>query len=279
MLLELAIGDAYGVGFEFVSDEIIQEEHKLNKYYNSRIDDLKAGQYSDDTQMSLAIAELMLSKKEWTNENIVYYFLKAFQRDPRHGYAKNFYKFLEETKSVDDFLKNIHPDSVRNGAAMRSVPIGLYSDINELLYKAEIQASITHNTQEGIMSSKAVALMSHYFFYNIGKKEDLKSFIESKLLEPFMDNKTTRTDCDAVDTIDAVLTVLKKSNSLMEILDNSISLGGDTDSVASIACGVASFSNEYKQDFKDFLYEDLENKDYGKDYIEKLNEKLLNIFK
>lgn len=37
MLLELAIGDAYGAGFEFAKKEIIDKEHTLTKYCDSRI--------------------------------------------------------------------------------------------------------------------------------------------------------------------------------------------------------------------------------------------------
>ena len=101
--------------------------------------------------MTLGIIELMLSDEEWTKENIVKYFLNAFKRDERKGYSKGFYKFLSETKTVEDFIDNINNDSVRNGAAMRSVPIGLFSTIEEVMDKAKIQAQTTHDSHEGIV--------------------------------------------------------------------------------------------------------------------------------
>lgn len=279
MLIEIAVGDAYGAGFEFTSEEIIEKENTLDKYYGSRIDDLKAGQYTDDTQMTLAIVELMLSDEDWTEENIVKYFLRSFKRDQRKGYSKGFYNFLLDTDTTEDFINNINNDSVRNGAAMRSVPIGLFSTIEEVMDKAKTQAKTTHDSHEGIVSAQAVALMAYYFRNKIGDKHGLKKFIEFHTKELFVEDYSKRVPCDAIETIDAVLTVLKKSSSLKEILDRSVKLGGDTDSVASIALGVGCFSNEYKLDLPSFLFEDLENETYGRDYLLKLEKTIALKFK
>lgn len=277
MLLEIAIGDAYGAGFEFVSDETIKEEHNLTKYYASRIDDLKVGQYTDDTQMTLAISELMISQKVWTKELVTKHFLEAFNRDRRCGYAKGFYKFLTEVSDEYEFLEKINPESVRNGAAMRSVPLSLIKDITELKNKAKLQASVTHNTYEGIISSQAVALIGNFFLYQNGKKENIKNYLYEELFEMFKDNKTDRVPCDAIETIDAVVTVLVVSNSFSEIIDKSVRLGGDTDSVASIACGLATLTDQYTKDLPEFLYTDLENETYGREYIINLDKELLKL--
>ena len=100
MLLEIAIGDAYGAGFEFVSPEIIEREHQLDRYYPSRIDVLEAGQYTDDTQMSMAIVELMLSGEDWTRESIAHYFLKAYHRDHRNANANRIYQYMMFTVNL-----------------------------------------------------------------------------------------------------------------------------------------------------------------------------------
>ena len=274
MLLEIAIGDAYGAGFEFVEEDIIKKYNKLDSYYDSRIDNIRAGQYTDDTQMSLAIAELLLEEKEWTKENITEYFLKVFNRDKRQGYAKGFYNFLIENNDIEDFLNNINPESVRNGAAMRSVPLSYIKNKNELKEKAKIQASITHNTHEGIVSSQSVALIGHYFLYENINKHELRDRLLMEIEEIYRTDKTDRVACNAIDTIDAVLTVLLKSSTYSEILLNSIDLGGDTDSVASIALGLASLSNQFYNNLPNFLYDDLENEKYGKDYIINLDKNL-----
>ena len=254
MLIEIAIGDAYGAGFEFVEEDIIKKYNKLESYYDSRIDNIRAGQYTDDTQMSLAIAELLIDEVEWEKENITKYFLNVFDRDKRQGYAKGFYNFLIENNDVESFLNNINPESVRNGAAMRSVPLSYIKNKEELKEKAKIQASITHNTHEGIVSSQSVALIGHYFLYENINKHEIRDKLLMEIKEIYRTDKTDRVACDAIDTVDAVLTVLLKSNTFSEILINSIELGGDTDSVASIALGLASLSNQFTNDLPEFLY-------------------------
>lgn len=272
MLLKIAVSDAYGAGFEFAEESIIEKEHDMKRYYGSRIDDLLPGQYTDDTQMTVAIMELMLSEKEWNEHNVAEAFLNVFKRDSRKGYAKGFYGFLLDTDNAIDFNKNIINNSIRNGAAMRSVPLGVYPTIEEVKERTRIQARVTHDTFQGIISSQAVSLMSHYFIYNIGDKKGLKSFIEKELEYLFIDNKTNRTECDGIDTVNAVFTVLKNNDTLSGIINDSVLLGGDTDSVASIAVGIASFSSEFEDDLPSFLFEDLENEKYGKDFLKKLDE-------
>ena len=275
MLLMIAMADAYGAGFEFEEDEYIKENNCLTKYHQPRLDKTPAGCYTDDTQMSIAIAELLVNERgPWNEKLVAEYFLTAFKRDQRQSYSTDFYHLLLNTETAAEFIENINSDSVRNGSAMRSVPLGLIKDKTEMLEKALIQASVTHNTHEGVVASQAVALAVYYFVNNIGPKEGLRDYIYQQTKELFRNDKTTRTACDAIDTIDAVLTVLSQSSSLTEVLDKSVKLGGDTDSVASIACGIAFFSDEYAKNFPDFLERDIENGPYGKDYLIQLSEKL-----
>lgn len=61
MLLHLAIGDAYGVGFEYVHPDLIREQNDLRGYVqHPSHTTILPGQYSDDTQMSLAVTEALL---------------------------------------------------------------------------------------------------------------------------------------------------------------------------------------------------------------------------
>ncbi|TEW53186.1 ADP-ribosylglycohydrolase family protein [Psychromonas sp. RZ22] len=275
MLLVIAMADAYGAGFEFTEDEYIKKNHCLTKYHQAPLDKTPAGCYTDDTQMSIAISELMVNERgPWSEHLVAEYFLKAFKRDPRRSYSGDFYHFLLNTETSTEFIENISSDSVRNGSAMRSVPLGLIKDKTEMLEKSRIQAQVTHNSYEGIVASQSVALAVYYFVNNLGKKAGLLDYICQQTNEIFTNNKVTRTECNAIDTIDAVLTVLSQSSSLKEVLDKSVNLGGDTDSVASIACGIAFFSDEYVKDLPPFLEQDIENGPYGKDYLIRLSAKL-----
>ena len=180
MLLELAIGDAYGAGFEYVkSRAYIRENNNLRGYIEHPRHKQKPGTYTDDTQMSLAIAELIVEGKSWTPETIAAKFVEVFHRDVRKGYAGGFYAFLKKTRSARDFLENIKPHSNKSGAAMRAGPVGVYPELNQVIDFSTRQAKLTHNTADGIHAAVAASLMVHYFLYNPGRKKSSLIFSAS----------------------------------------------------------------------------------------------------
>src|SRR6266568_2298615 len=98
MLLELAIGDAYGAGFEYADRAYITRYNDLSRYVKHPRHNIQPGCYTDDTQMSLAIAEVMVEKRPWTPPILADAFVTAFKRDPHEGYASGFYRFLQHCR-------------------------------------------------------------------------------------------------------------------------------------------------------------------------------------
>src|SRR5262249_12659234 len=95
MLIEIAVGDAYGAGFEYADSSTNAKRNTLLGYIqHRRHKQIKPGMYTDDTQMTLAIAEAMLSELKWGREFLADKFVECFKRDPRTGYAGRFYEFL-----------------------------------------------------------------------------------------------------------------------------------------------------------------------------------------
>lgn len=273
MLLDIGIGDAYGAGFEFCPRAHIDAYNNLTQYIPHGLGGA-VGCYTDDTQMSLAIAELMLSGKGWTSINLADKFVECFKRDVRLGYSKGFYAFLQSVNSGEDFLNKIKPNSSRNGAAMRSAPMGYVRDIEDLLGMAELQASITHDTEIGRKSSQAIALASHYTIYNLGLKNNLTEFVSQYTKYPWRDNWSGPVACCGEETVNAILTVLRCSDTLREVLINSVDFGGDVDTVAAVALAIAGRSKEYYAELPAFLFEQLENDKYGRKYLRGIGERL-----
>ena len=81
---------------------------------------------------------------------------------------------------------------------------------------------------------------------------------------------------DGEETVEAVLYVFEKTDTLQDALKMSINLGGDTDTVASLALAIGSLTEEFKNDLPQWMYDDLENEKYGKNYMEILDKQLLN---
>jgi ADP-ribosyl-[dinitrogen reductase] hydrolase len=278
MLLELAIGDAYGAGFEYASAAILKR-NDLSGYIQHPRHGITPGNYTDDAQMSLAIAEVILSNQPWTPETLADQFVAVFHRDPHEGYASRFYEFLQQTHSGADFLANIRPDSDKSGAAMRAGPIGIFSTIAEVLEKAAIQAQLTHNTTDGIAAAQAAALMSHYFLYARGAAADLGLFLD-ELVPGYAWATPWRGKVGAKGwmAVHAAVTAVSRGRSLSGILQDCVAFSGDVDTVATIALAAASCSREIVHNLPQVLIDGLENGVYGRDYIQDLDRQLLARF-
>jgi ADP-ribosyl-[dinitrogen reductase] hydrolase len=275
MLLELAIGDAYGAGFEYATDNITLY-NDLSRYVKHPTHAIRPGCYTDDTQMSIAIAEVIISGVEWTPLNLANQFVAAFKRDPREGYAGAFYDFLQQVKDGAEFLAKIKPHSDKSGAAMRAIPIGIFPSIEEVIEKCSLQAAITHNTPDGIQAANATALMSHYFIYGLGPKAQLGEFLETHVAGPHRWSQPYKGKVKSKGwmSFQAAITAISRNDTMSSLLKDCIAFTGDVDTVATIALGAASHSREITQDLPQHLIDNLENGPYGQAYLLNLDDQL-----
>jgi ADP-ribosyl-[dinitrogen reductase] hydrolase len=307
MLLRIAQGDAYGMAREYVKSsehpEHVGQCLKFERYLaHPSYHKLPAGTYTDDTQMSSAIAEALIDSRaiaevrgnceeSLSYEGFAGYFFQAFKRDPRDGYSREFQAILEEAKGVTHLRQLIIPNSTANGAAMRSVPIGVLSSPEQVCKIAAMQAMVTHATWGGINSAVSVALMSHFALYD---RRDFKSMYhwcsnwsEAHQLfrEPWVgpvqeNSKDGKGLGVGMNTAWAVQTLLEEEISLMGILKRCILWGGDTDSVAAIAWGIAScrYQDEVLPEFFEADLEKLNGSKYGPEFLKDLGKRLMEAY-
>src|SRR5690349_16721794 len=150
MLLEIAVGDAYGAGMEYVDPDFTREHNHLRSYVAHPRHAIAPGAYTDDTQMTLALAEAIVERAPWTREELADRFVAVFRRDPRVGYSQRFHDLLVTLRDGADLLERIQPHSDKSGAAMRAVPLGVYPSIDEVVARCSLQAAITHDTPDGV---------------------------------------------------------------------------------------------------------------------------------
>lgn len=276
MLVELAVGDAYGSAFEYSSLAHI-EKHNTGVYYTShpRHKKIPPGFYTDDTQMTLAIVETMLSSNPWDAATLADAFVKVFHRDPRTGYSGSFYKFLLKTKTGKEFLANIDPSSDKSGAAMRTTPLGLYSSIDEVRLRTIVQAAITHNSVDGIAAAEAASLLVYYCHKNLGPVKDVGKWINSVLVETSPNDWSVpwrgKVKTKGWMSVRAAITAVARNDNLSDLLMDSVAFTGDVDTVATIALAAASVSKQYEKNLPDSLVMSLEDRGYGLAYLEKLD--------
>ena len=126
MLVHMAISDAYGAAFEFIPPDQARDHGLVNDASGYGVNPetaLGAGRYTDDTQMAIAIAELVLGGVDFGPVSVADAFVGGFQRDPRRGYSRRLQSALENAATGADLLNAITPNSTRSEAAMRAGPI------------------------------------------------------------------------------------------------------------------------------------------------------------
>jgi len=282
-LTALALGDAFGFGFEYAPPVFVQANNFPRRGYvqHPGRPGNKPGTYSDDTQMSLALAEALIDEMPWEQPRLAQRFVNAFKRDPRVGYAQRFYDFLVEIQDGEEFLAKIQPDSDKSGGAMRSPILGLLPDLPTLIGHTRLQCALTHNTPAGKAAAVVAALMLHYFHYDLGTKKDLGEFLDG--IVPVRNFHWCQWDGRPVgskgwQSVAAAATAVFKYGSMADILRACVAYTGDVDTVACIALAAASRSIEIEQDLPEILMHDFEGGEYGWSYLEVLDMALLNRF-
>lgn len=275
MLVQMAIADAYGLGFEFRPPEWFTR-NDLSGYQPHGLHPITPGCYSDDTQMALANAEVMLRHgREATREDFAEAYVQAFQRDPRLGYAKGFHALLSNVADGAELLAAIRPNSNRGGAAMRAAPIGLLHNLDDVLRVADVQARVTHDTPGGVASAQAVALAVHHLVHEGGQLTTLRTRIVDVLGADWVtpwDGGEVHEDGMAI--ANAAITAAESGSGLADILQTAVSYRGDTDTVAAIAVAIAAASPGTLNDLPQFLVEGAENGTWGLTYLAGVDEAL-----
>jgi len=284
----LAIGDALGFPNEFIDiDSILLKNNGLGtidfeNLYKERpiiIGDKKiggkiefpAGTYSDDTQMSLAVARALLNSnlKKYDLEEIMQNITKEFiswYNDPTNNRApgrtclKGAYKLnngINWKNSGDISQKGC-------GTAMRSAPIGLifHNDITKLVEVASAASKCTHAHPTAVSSGIATAYLTSLAVNGINPKQYIDNILSQPFFNEEMKNKIFQVS--EVLALENTLTarqklgkgwvgdeavalalycVLKNSADYVKTVLMAANSDGDTDSIACIAGAISGAYN------------------------------------
>lgn len=196
--------------------------------------------FTDDTVMTIAVAYALMSGKrdEKKTEACMIKSMKKFGKAyPNAGYGGRFSAWLQnpDPKPYDSF---------GNGSAMRVSPVAWYFHSLEKVQRfAEISAKVTHDHPEGIKGASAVA--TAIFMARNGRDKDyIKRYIElkyhydfSKTLDEIRPHYNFDETCQG--TVPVAFEVFFEADSFEDTLKKAISMGGDSDTLAAIACSIA----------------------------------------
>lgn len=191
---------------------------------------------TDDSIMTIAVAEIM--KKGYVNdkEKIIDTFKKWGKKYPNAGYGYSFFSWV---------LGNDREpyNSCGNGSAMRVSPVAWYAkNEEEVIDFATKVTEVTHNHPEGIKGAIVTAMCIYYA--RIGKtKKFIKDYV-SQYYDINFDYDFLRKyyihDWEICQvTVPQAIFCFLISKDFEDCLGTTISIGGDCDTTAAISCAIA----------------------------------------
>ena len=230
-MLGAIIGDIAGSQYEF-------NNHK-SKEFDMFSDKTR---YTDDSVMTLAVANTILIADE-SNENKydslknnIALVLRTYGRDNiRAGYGGKFKKWI--------LTDNMGPyNSWGNGAAMRISPVGWAGkDLDDVKTMSKIVTEVTHNHPEGIKAAEAVST-TIFLARNGATMEQLKRWVGTYYTIDFTLDEirpTYKFEVSCMKSVPQAFESFFESNSFEDTIRNAVSIGGDSDTIACIAGGIA----------------------------------------
>lgn len=201
----------------------------------------KGSRFTDDTVMTLAVAEWLMTDPEHKPETLVACMQRLGRRYPNAGYGGMFRKWLAND--------NPQPyGSFGNGSAMRVSPVGLYANsLDEALELARTTASVSHDHPEGIKGAQAVAGCIFIKKTEWADSDKIRRFIKERIgydldfkLEDIRDGYGFDVTCQGSVPI-AIKAYLERSIYPPEkALRLAISMGGDSDTIGAMTASIAA---------------------------------------
>lgn len=268
-LYGVACGDALGATLEFTT--IDQRKPKLRNIVGGGWLNLQPGEWTDDTEMTLAVARGILEDPEDPIEAIGRHFMTWRATNPPDigGTISRVLSICSQNgghwHAAAQYLHHLNGQTAGNGALMRTLPVGLfYRDSAEIFERAISIARMTHwDIRAGLTcafyclfvafmlkdvgSKKAAQAMAMQTMSSIIQDED-KDYWASRISALLFDINPNKI-CPNGYTVDSLICALwafAQHDSLEECIVVAVNLGGDADTIGAIAGGLAGVYYGYE---------------------------------
>jgi ADP-ribosyl-[dinitrogen reductase] hydrolase len=261
-MIGLAVGDAFGAPYEFkIPPYIVSSDYIEGGVHNVRI-----GEWTDDTSMTLCLAESLLEKQGFDAKDQIekYILWKEFGYFSTRGYCFDIGNTVE--KALNNYQKTNDPysglrgdENSGNGSLMRLAPIALYysKNVNELIKYAKLSSLTTHQSELAVDACIFYAQLIKGAINGVDKEMLLsKDFVDKDELRPeivkiiegsYKKNKLYKPTGYVIDTLEVALMAFNRFNTFEEGLLHTISLGYDTDTVGAVYGQLAGAFYGYDQ--------------------------------
>ena len=197
----------------------------------------RSAKFTDDTAMTLAVADVLLEGGAGSREAYIDKYHKWFHLFPHAGYGRTFQQWAT-------FRVTQPYNSWGNGSAMRVSPVAYaFETLEEVLEEAEVSASVTHDHPEGVRGARAVA-GSVFLARTWATKEEIKAWVGKDIqydLSETIDaiRPKYRFDVSCQGSVPQAIIAFLESDSFESAIRKAISIGGDSDTIACIAGSIA----------------------------------------
>ncbi len=189
--------------------------------------------FTDDTVLTVAVADAILNNKGFGQT--IWEYGRTHQN---RGYGGMFIRWLQERKPKPY-------GSYGNGSAMRVSPVGFAGGtMEEVMDLARRSAEVTHNHPEGIKGAQATAAAVFLAKINTAKK-DIREYIALRFgynldftLDSIRPNYEFNVTCQG--SVPEAIVAFLESEDYEDAVRLGISIGGDSDTIACIAGGIAA---------------------------------------
>ncbi|MDD7619672.1 MAG: ADP-ribosylglycohydrolase family protein [Prevotella sp.] len=264
VLFGQAIGDALGLGSEFMSKEEVLRYYPngLSSYSQIIQDDHRCrwqqGMWTDDTDMTLCIADALIASGGEVNLNQIANNFKAWFEGNPLGIGRHTYNVLCFNDYVKDPIRAAEivwtlyrKRSAANGGIMRTSVVGLMP--GNVSIHAENICKLTHPDPRCIGSCVIVSEIIHSLIYE-GEELSIDNILQisdkyDDRIRPFIEIANDSTGIESLEltgleqgytlkTLSAALWSLWHCMSFEDGLLQVVNAGGDADTNAAIACAV-----------------------------------------
>ncbi|WP_456330699.1 ADP-ribosylglycohydrolase family protein [Archaeoglobus sp.] len=289
-ILGLAVGDALGMPVEGLSPENIKQLYgEVRDFLPSPYGDLDAGEWTDDTEQMIVLAESILETVYFSPENFAEKLKKWFVETSSRRIGPS------STRAISNLMRGVHWSragvfSDTCGAAMRVAPIGLvyHFSLNLVERYAEISARVTHTGSAAIGGAVAVAIAVSCNVLDFSDEEMLNEVLKrveayDNLLAEKIKFAYEISDRDvsyaveklgnsisALDVVPMAFYSYFSGKDFEESLIKAVNAGGDADSIAAV-CGAIKGAKGFS------IPERWLKKLKDKDFLEELAMKLYDL--
>ncbi|MCX6753020.1 MAG: ADP-ribosylglycohydrolase family protein [Candidatus Nomurabacteria bacterium] len=192
----VAIGDAFGVGFEFKSRPWIRQNIFFDKFinmwteWNGKKNNIIPGAYSDDTEHTLGVIEALLSNEPFSKELLLKKFKHEYESDKlRKGFPRDGHGSIEKWYKGEQTINEVRKEQAMrvdpgNGPVMRCVPL-IFIPLGKRWDYCYINANSTHPNNIACKATLMTVVTGWHFLRNNGTADNLLEYLISFFNEYF----------------------------------------------------------------------------------------------